>query len=92
MSLEVPDHLVCRITDEMMKDPVILESGFTYEREQIQLHFKMNGNFDPLTREEVNPEVLIVNKNIKQAAQEYLEKNPWAFEHIPGQTLESLKL
>jgi len=49
----------------MMNDPVIIESGFTYEKEQIKKHFEMNGNFDPMTREEVNPTVLIINRNIK---------------------------
>jgi hypothetical protein len=32
-SLDVPDYLLCRISDEMMTDPVIIESGFTYEKE-----------------------------------------------------------
>jgi hypothetical protein len=31
--MEVPDYLLCRITDELMDEPVILESGFTYEKE-----------------------------------------------------------
>lgn len=29
----VPDYLVCRITDELMQEPVVLTSGFTYEKE-----------------------------------------------------------
>jgi len=37
-----------------MEEPVILESGFTYERAAILEHFQKNGNFDPMTREEVN--------------------------------------
>jgi len=37
--LEVPDYLLCRITDEIMEEPVILESGFTYERDKIIEHF-----------------------------------------------------
>lgn len=37
--LEVPDYLVCRITDELMNEPVTLQSGFTYEKEQILKHF-----------------------------------------------------
>ena len=32
-TLDVPDFLLCRISDEMMTDPVIIESGFTYEKE-----------------------------------------------------------
>jgi len=64
-NLEVPDFLVCRITDELMQEPVMISSGFTYEKAQIQRHFKMNGEFDPLTREEIDPSILIENKNIK---------------------------
>lgn len=39
-----------------MDEPVILESGFTYEKTEIIKHFQKNGNFDPMTREEVNPD------------------------------------
>lgn len=91
-NMMVPDYLVCRITDELMVEPVVLQSGFTYEKQQIQLHFKQNGNFDPLTREEVDPDILIPNKNIKHAIQEFLAANPWAFEYIPGHTLEHMKM
>jgi len=44
-----------------MTEPVMLTSGFTYEREIILQHFKTNGNLDPMTREEVCPKTLIVN-------------------------------
>ena len=33
--LEVPFHLLCVISDELMTEPVILSSGFTYEKEVI---------------------------------------------------------
>jgi len=46
---EIPDFLLCRITDDLMKDPVVLESGFTYEREAITKHFQVNGPKDPIT-------------------------------------------
>lgn len=91
-NMMVPDHLVCRITDELMNEPVILTSGFTYEKQQILLHFKTNGNFDPLTREEVKTTDLIINRNIKQAIQEFLAENPWAFEYIPGHTLADMHM
>lgn len=80
----MPDYLLCRITDELMEEPVILDSGFTYEKSQIIKHFKVNGNFDPLTRQEVNPTILIENQSIKQATQDFVLKNPWAFEYVPG--------
>lgn len=70
----------------------MLSSGFTYEKAQIIQHFKVNGNFDPLTREEVDPNLLIPNRNIKQATQEFLSSNPWAFEYIPGHSLQDMHL
>ena len=75
-----------------MEEPVILESGFTYEKEKILEHFQYNGSFDPITREKVNPEVLIFNKHIKQASQDFLMKNPWAFEYVPGETLAQIQM
>jgi hypothetical protein len=46
----IPDFLLCRIKDDFMEDPVIIQSGFTFERKCIETHFKMNGAFDPITR------------------------------------------
>lgn len=46
----VPEFLVCKITDELFVDPVMLSSGFTYEKKAIEKHFKINGYFDPMTR------------------------------------------
>lgn len=75
-----------------MEDPVILTSGFTYEKSEIEKHFKINGNFDPLTREEVNPNVLIQNKNLKHSIEEFIRKNPWAFEYFPGDSIHSVNM
>jgi STIP1 family protein 1 len=61
----VPEYLLCRITDDLMEEPVILTSGFTYEKSAILSHFKINGAFDPLTREPVRADNLILNRNIK---------------------------
>jgi hypothetical protein len=55
---DIPEYLICRITDELMRDPVVLSSGFSYERSAILKHFEMNGCFDPLTREEVSKTVI----------------------------------
>lgn len=75
-----------------MDEPVILQSGFTYEKAEISKHFEKNGNFDPMTREEVDPNVLILNKQIKQATQDFLMQNPWAFERIYGETLDQISM
>ena len=43
-----------------------------------------------MTREAVCPEKLLENKHIKHATEDYLKENPWAFEHIPGETIHSI--
>ena len=63
----MPDHFKGAISDELMEDPVIIQSGNTYDLGMIKKHFEVAGAFDPLTRQEVDPEVLIPNHKLKQA-------------------------
>jgi hypothetical protein len=48
-----------------MEEPVILSSGFTYEKKAILSHFAKNGYTDPVTRQEVDKNVLIPNRYLK---------------------------
>ena len=75
-----------------MEEPVVLASGFTYEKTSIQKHFQINGNFDPMTREEVKVKELTPNNHIKHATEAFLRENPWAFEHFPGETIMSVHM
>ena len=50
-----------------MIDPVTLESGYTYERDEIKRYFKLTGNYDPHTKKGVNPAIMIPNLPIRQA-------------------------
>merc|ERR1712146_368871 len=43
----------CPITHEIMKNPVIAEDGFTYERKAIEEHFNRSGGKSPMTRQEI---------------------------------------
>ena len=90
--LEIPQYLICPITDDLMEDPVVLQSGFTYEKSTILKHFQVNGSIDPLTREEVDSTKLITNQSIKQATEEFLRANPWAFEFCPYDTIHSVTM
>ena len=55
-------------------------------------HFERNGNFDPVTREEVDPKILIENKHLKHATADFLTKHPWAFERVYGETIEQIHM
>ena len=53
-------------------------------------HFEVNGKICPMTRDEISDDSLIENKSIKHATEEFLKENPWAYEYIPGETINSI--
>jgi STIP1 family protein 1 len=74
---EVPQFMYDNISFELMKDPVITPSGITYDRSTIQAHIRKVGHFDPVTREQLNEDQLINNLALKEALDNYLERNGW---------------
>ena len=77
---KVPDFFCCKITMEVMLDPVITPDGVTYERAALTEHLHKVGAFDPLTRRPLEPRQLVPNLALKEAISAYLERHPWAFE------------
>jgi STIP1 family protein 1 len=76
----VPDYLCCKITMEIMLDPVTTPNGITYERSALLEHLNKVGKFDPVTREALQSSQLVSNLGLKEAINAYLERHPWAYE------------
>ncbi|XP_021320477.1 E3 ubiquitin-protein ligase CHIP isoform X2 [Sorghum bicolor] len=76
---EVPDHLCCKITLDIFRDPVITPSGVTYERAVLLDHLQTVGKFDPVTREALEPHQLVPNLAIKEAVHAFLSEHGWAY-------------
>uniref|UniRef100_A0A3B0MG62 E3 ubiquitin-protein ligase CHIP n=1 Tax=Theileria annulata TaxID=5874 RepID=A0A3B0MG62_THEAN len=76
----IPPYLCCKISMCLMRDPVISSSGLTYERKLLETHLLCNGEYDPITREVCKMSDLVSNYHIKEAVEDFLEKNPWAFD------------
>lgn len=76
---QVPDHLCCKLTMEIFRDPVITPSGVTYERTAILEHLRRVGKFDPVTRATLGEKDLSPNLALKEAVQCYLEEHGWAY-------------
>ncbi|KAL3616312.1 hypothetical protein CASFOL_039702 [Castilleja foliolosa] len=76
---EVPDYLCCKITLDILRDPVITPSGVTYERAVILEHLQKVGKFDPITRESLYPSQLVSNLALKEAVRAYLNEHGWAY-------------
>ncbi|EXJ92188.1 hypothetical protein A1O3_00738 [Capronia epimyces CBS 606.96] len=77
MERVVPDWLIDPITFEVMHDPVVTPTGVSFERVSLLKHIKQTG-LDPLTRLPIRPDQLIPNVALKNACNEFLEKNGWA--------------
>ncbi|PKY46376.1 U-box domain protein [Rhizophagus irregularis] len=78
---EVPDYFLDKISFNIMYDPVITPSGITYERTHLKEHFKKIGHFDPLSRLECREADLYPNLALKEAIEDYLNKNGWAADY-----------
>lgn len=68
---EPPDHFLCPITFQLMHDPVVSPSGFTYEKSVLCDALERNPT-DPLTRKKITIEECYPNTNLKQAIDDYL--------------------
>ncbi|KAI8811049.1 Stub1 protein [Cladochytrium replicatum] len=78
---EVPDAFIGKISFEVMTDPVITPSGITYDRTELMQHLSHIGPFDPLSRKHLTEKDLIPNLALKEAIDDFLEKNGWAVDY-----------
>lgn len=75
----IPDHYICKITMEIMLEPVITPSGISYEREAIETYLRKNAT-DPVTREACTINDLRPNIALREACYQFLMQHPWSFE------------
>uniref|UniRef100_A0A336N0I2 CSON012709 protein n=1 Tax=Culicoides sonorensis TaxID=179676 RepID=A0A336N0I2_CULSO len=68
---EVPMDFVCPITHEIMKEPVIADDGFNYERSAIEQWFKMKPT-SPMTNLELTTTDTIENVVLRGKIEKYL--------------------
>ena len=112
--LQIPQHLLCLITGDFMKEPVMIESGMTYEKAMIEQCFHFQEQQYELDRQEeqaaydaekalsyikcpatsmvVRKEVMIYNKRIKLATEDFMARNPWALDFDPRMTFRNIKI
>ncbi|KAE8680370.1 U-box domain-containing protein 15 [Hibiscus syriacus] len=74
-SLVIPHEFLCPITLEIMRDPVIVASGQTFERESIQKWFDSNHRTCPKTRQTLAHLSVAPNYALKNLIAQWCEKN-----------------
>lgn len=73
LDVGVPDEFLCPITREVMKDPVIAEDGYTYERSAIAGWMEKGKTTSPMTNGTLNTKQLTPNRSLKMLIQRYLQ-------------------
>lgn len=75
MEILIPDHFLCPISLDLMKDPVTLSSGMTYDRESIEKWLEA-GNFTcPVTNQVLRSFDQIPNHSLRKMIQEWCIEN-----------------
>ncbi|KAK9278482.1 hypothetical protein L1049_028048 [Liquidambar formosana] len=84
LEIVIPNHFQCPISLDLMKDPVTLSSGITYDRESIERWLE-DGNFTcPVTNQVLRNFDQIPNHIIRKMIQEWcVENRRFGFERIP---------
>uniref|UniRef100_A0AC35UA66 RING-type E3 ubiquitin transferase n=1 Tax=Rhabditophanes sp. KR3021 TaxID=114890 RepID=A0AC35UA66_9BILA len=77
---EIPDYLCGKISFELLRNPVVTSSGFTYDRDEIKEHLNRVGHFDPMTRAPLTEDQLIPNLAMKEVLDNFLSENEWALD------------
>ncbi|XP_027359528.1 U-box domain-containing protein 21-like [Abrus precatorius] len=84
VELVVPNHFRCPISLDLMKDPVTLSTGITYDRESVERWFD-EGNFTcPVTNQVVRNFDMIPNHSLRIMIQDWcVENRQHGVERIP---------
>ncbi|KAG2664769.1 hypothetical protein I3843_16G096800 [Carya illinoinensis] len=84
MELVIPNHFRCPISLDLMKDPVTLSSGITYDRESIETWLETGKFTCPVTNQMLNGFDQIPNHALTKMIQDWcVEKEKYGVQRIP---------
>jgi hypothetical protein len=78
-SFDIPENFICPITLDVMRDPVLCEDGFVYDRHVIT---KLKPLLSPFTRQPIDLKNLKPCDELKKSIDEFVEKNGIKLEPI----------
>ncbi|KAA8532434.1 hypothetical protein F0562_032467 [Nyssa sinensis] len=84
IELTIPNHFRCPISLDLMKDPVTLSTGITYDRESIETWIEAGNCTCPITNQVLRNFEPIPNHAIRKMIQDWcVEKQSYGIERIP---------
>ncbi|OWM63468.1 U-box domain-containing protein 21-like [Punica granatum] len=82
--LTIPSHFRCPISLDLMKDPVTLSTGITYDRESIETWIDAGNRTCPITNQALRSLEPIPNHAIRRMVQDWcVENRSFGIERIP---------
>ncbi|KAL6970045.1 hypothetical protein U1Q18_029752 [Sarracenia purpurea var. burkii] len=84
LELVIPNHFRCPISLDLMKDPVTLSTGITYDRESIEQWIEAGNQTCPITNQVLRSQEPIPNHTIRKMIQDWcVENRSHGVERIP---------
>ncbi|XP_008795339.1 U-box domain-containing protein 21-like [Phoenix dactylifera] len=75
MEPSIPTHFRCPISLDLMKDPVTVSTGITYDRQSIETWFEHGNQTCPVTNMVLKSEDLIPNHSLRRMIQDWCVAN-----------------
>lgn len=84
MELTIPTHFRCPISLDLMKDPVTLSTGITYDRESIEKWTEAGNQTCPVTNQVLTSFEVIPNHALRKMIQDWsVSKKSFGIERVP---------
>ncbi|RDY07499.1 U-box domain-containing protein 21, partial [Mucuna pruriens] len=84
IEVAIPTHFRCPVTLDMMKDPVTVSTGITYDRDSIEKWIESGNRTCPVTKTELTSFDMIPNHAIRRMIQDWcVEHRSYGIERIP---------
>lgn len=83
------DHLICPLTKEVMKDPVMTKHNINFERAAILRHLDVKGTKCPVTGKNLLPSDLVSNHKLKWEIDQWQLHHGEAYDELAKLELES---
>ncbi|XP_008780992.3 U-box domain-containing protein 21-like [Phoenix dactylifera] len=75
MEPSIPTHFRCPISLDLMRDPVTVSTGITYDRQSIETWFELGRQTCPVTYKVLTTEDLIPNHSLRRMIQDWCASN-----------------
>ncbi|KAK1380663.1 RING-type E3 ubiquitin transferase [Heracleum sosnowskyi] len=84
MEVSIPTHFRCPISLDLMKDPVTLSTGITYDRHSIETWIEAGNKTCPITKQTLSTLEPIPNHTIRKMIQDWcVDNSSYGIERIP---------